>query len=384
MRRAPHARVTNVGRSPRNDPARRTPAVCLQLARGLLSSHGIPRQALGRAKETAGDVADKAAPMVEKAQEAAGQAWDKAKDRVGDAKDTAGDAAEDGEGHGLRRRRRTPATPAPARALRPPRARAPSDRRTRPRGPGRWPGRDRPRRGRRSDASSSNSSRRWVRIISGPSVAIVNATPCSTKRWNVSRTSSSSRSAFVRRFEVGQISSVTSASRSSSISSGSRAARIPCPMRSGRSVSTTSRISSAPVSPSSPTWIVTPSPAARAVSTIGATPAVVVARAAGPRAGDVDADDAAARPVHGLLDDDLVLPVVERAVHHQDQAGAHLRVLEAGAVEPADRREDDVVEVALAAAVALHRVEPQLERRDPLRAVGAADRAVDRALDGKR
>ena len=77
-------------------------------------------------------------------------------------------------------------------------------------------------------------------------------------------------------------------------------------------------------------------------------------------------------------------PRVERAVHHQDQPGAHLRVLERGAVEAADRGEDDVVEVALAAAVALHRVEAQLERRDPLRAVGAADRAVHGALDRER
>ena len=51
---------------------------------------------------------------------------------------------------------------------------------------------------------------------------------------------------------------------------------------------------------------------------------------------------------------------------------------------PADRGEDDVVEVALAAAVALHRVEAELERRDALRAVRAADRAVHRALDRER
>ena len=43
-----------------------------------------------------------------------------------------------------------------------------------------------------------------------------------------------------------------------------------------------------------------------------------------------------------------------------------------------------MVEVALAAAVALHRVEPQLERRDPLRAVRAADRRVHAPLDGER
>ena len=90
------------------------------------------------------------------------------------------------------------------------------------------------------------------------------------------------------------------------------------------------------------------------------------------------------RPVNRLLDDDLVLSPVEGAVHHQDQPRAHLGVLELREVEPADRGEDDVVEVALAAAVSLHRVEPQLERRDALRAVGAADRGVDGALDGQR
>ena len=111
---------------------------------------------------------------------------------------------------------------------------------------------------------------------------------------------------------------------------------------------------------------------------------VVVAAAAGTRAGDVDPDDAARRPADRLLDDDLVLARREGAVHHQDQPGAHLRVLERGAVEAADRGEDDVVEVPLAAAVALHRVEAELERRDPLAAVGAADRAVDGLLDGER
>ena len=50
-----------------------------------------------------------------------------------------------------------------------------------------------------------------------------------------------------------------------------------------------------------------------------------------------------------LLDDHLVLPRRERAIHHQDQARAHLWVPEARPVEAADRRQDDVVEVALAA-----------------------------------
>ena len=111
---------------------------------------------------------------------------------------------------------------------------------------------------------------------------------------------------------------------------------------------------------------------------------VVVAAAARTRPRDVDADHAAVGPGDRLVDDDRVLARVEGAIHHQDQPGANLWILEPGAVEPTDRGEDDVVEVALAAAVAFHRVEAQLESGDPLRAVGAADRAVDRSLDRER
>jgi hypothetical protein len=43
-----------------------------------------------------------------------------------------------------------------------------------------------------------------------------------------------------------------------------------------------------------------------------------------------------------------------------------------------------VIEVALSAAVSLHRVEPQLERRDPLRSIRAADRCVHAPLHRER
>ena len=55
-----------------------------------------------------------------------------------------------------------------------------------------------------------------------------------------------------------------------------------------------------------------------------------------------------------------------------------------GLVHPAHRRRDDVVEVLLAAAVPLHRVEAQLHRRDVVLAIGAADDLVDAALDRER
>ena len=51
---------------------------------------------------------------------------------------------------------------------------------------------------------------------------------------------------------------------------------------------------------------------------------------------------------------------------------------------PRSGRGDDVVEVLLAAAVPLHRVEAELHRRDVVLAVRAADDLVDRSLDGER
>ena len=105
-----------------------------------------------------------------------------------------------------------------------------------------------PRRERRS-AGEAQLVRRCVRIISGPSVAIVNGTSCSANVRTTSRTASSSGSAFVRRFEVGQISSVIPRSRMDAMRLASCAARMPCPMRSGLRCSTTSPISRAPCRP---------------------------------------------------------------------------------------------------------------------------------------
>ena len=82
----------------------------------------------------------------------------------------------------------------------------------------------------------------------------------------------------------------------------------------------------------------------------------------------------------GLLDDDLVELVREGPVEAEDQAGRD-RVLEHRAVHAADRGADDVVQVLLAAAVALHRVEAQLDGGDVVLAVGAADDLIDGPLD---
>ena len=56
---------------------------------------GFLDKLLGRAKDTAEDAADKAAPAVDKTQDAAGGAWDKASDAAGDAVDEAKDAVSD-------------------------------------------------------------------------------------------------------------------------------------------------------------------------------------------------------------------------------------------------------------------------------------------------
>ena len=106
-------------------------------------------------------------------------------------------------------------------------------------------------------------------------------------------------------------------------------------------------------------------------------------RACALGAGQIDPDHAARAVLHGLLHQDLVQLQRELAGQAEDQPRAHA-VLQAGPIHPAQRRVDDVVEVALPAQVALHRVEAQLDQRDPAGAELLADDLVDRALDGRR
>ena len=101
------------------------------------------------------------------------------------------------------------------------------------------------------------------------------------------------------------------------------------------------------------------------------------------RARDVDPDHAAVAVRDRLVDDDLVQRVAEGPIEAEDEGGAH-RVLEPGAIEAADRRHDDVVEVLLAPAVALHRVVAELERGDVRLPVRAAHDLVYRFLHGQR
>ena len=141
----------------------------------------------------------------------------------------------------------------------------------------------------------------------------------------------------------------------------------------------TSPISS--TGPDSPVWTVMPRPCRRQRS----NRRLVVGRpeVGRFRARDVDADDAAVAVGDRLLRDDLVELVREGAVEAEDQARRD-RVLEHRAVHAADRGADDVVQVLLAAAVALHGVEAQLDGGDVVLAVRAADDLVDGALDRQR
>jgi hypothetical protein len=70
----------------------------------------------------------------------------------------------------------------------------------------------------------------------------------------------------------------------------------------------------------------------------------------------------------------------ERAVEAEDEPGLD-RVLEHRLVHAAQRRRDDVVEVLLAAAVPLHRIEAELHGRDVVLPVRPADNLVDAPLD---
>ena len=101
------------------------------------------------------------------------------------------------------------------------------------------------------------------------------------------------------------------------------------------------------------------------------------------RARDVDPDDPPVAPADRLLRDDLVELVGEGTVQAEDQPRPD-RVLEDRPVHAAHRRRDDVVKVLLAAAVPLHRVEPELHRGDIVLAICAAHHLVDRALDRDR
>jgi hypothetical protein len=56
---------------------------------------GFLDKLFGRSKETAGDAADKAAPVVDKAEDAAGDAWGKAGDVAHDAADETKDTVSD-------------------------------------------------------------------------------------------------------------------------------------------------------------------------------------------------------------------------------------------------------------------------------------------------
>jgi uncharacterized protein YjbJ (UPF0337 family) len=68
----------------------------------IVPAMGFLDKVLGRAKQTAGDVAEKAGPALDKGKDAAGDAWGKTKDVAGDAadkaRDTFGGAGDEAEG----------------------------------------------------------------------------------------------------------------------------------------------------------------------------------------------------------------------------------------------------------------------------------------------
>src|SRR5712692_3658607 len=97
------------------------------------------------------------------------------------------------------------------------------------------------------------------------------------------------------------------------------------------------------------------------------------------RPGQVDPDHAAPGVLDRFAHQDLVELVTELARQAEDDPGTDA-VLETGAVHPAQGGGDDVVEVALAAEIALHGVEAKLEQGNARGAILLAYDFVDRAL----
>ena len=148
--------------------------------------------------------------------------------------------------------------------------------------------------------------RRWVRIISGPSVAIVKATPGSSKRGT-------SRGPRPRRRVPSSTGSTSGRSRARSPPRGGAASarnpgrQDPWPIRSGRRSRRPHRATPRRSRPPRRRGSCSRDPP-RGPSRPRRDLRVVVAGAAGARAGDVDPDDAAGGPADRLLDHDLVLP----------------------------------------------------------------------------
>ena len=107
---------------------------------------------------------------------------------------------------------------------------------------------------------------------------------------------------------------------------------------------------------------------------------VVVREIVAFRPCDIDADDAAPRVLDRLLHDDLVEFFRETTIEEEDEPGTHLREFGERALHAAERAEDDVVEIAFALAIAEHRIERRLEKRDAARAIGTRYHLVDCTL----
>src|SRR5205807_10388095 len=99
--------------------------------------------------------------------------------------------------------------------------------------------------------------------------------------------------------------------------------------------------------------------------------------------GDVDADDATAPVRDRLLDEDRVQGLIERAIQTENEPGFH-RIVEQGTIEAADRRIDDVVEVALPAAIPFQGVLPSLRGGMFRLRLGAAATSEAGLSTGKR
>ena len=100
------------------------------------------------------------------------------------------------------------------------------------------------------------------------------------------------------------------------------------------------------------------------------------------RSGQVDAHDAVCAVLDGLLHDGVVGLGIQAAVGAEDDARMDVRILEQGTIHAVRRGHDDMVQVALAVPVALHRAVTQLDQVDVAMPIAAADDRFDAGLHG--
>ena len=98
----------------------------------------------------------------------------------------------------------------------------------------------------------------------------------------------------------------------------------------------------------------------------------------------IDSDDTEGLIPNRLLHDNAVLVRRQAAIHHKDQTGPDLRVLDQRSMQSGCGSQDNVVQVAFPLPIAEHRIEPQFLENQVAFTISAANDAGDRLGNGLR